>query len=650
MSIYTLKTETPHFGKHPHGPVRCPQGACKDLRNLAWTLLFLLFVSAAPTQAGNHQRPSPVVSPDAVLSASTVWSVDRARPGDRIGLAVVMQIARGFHINANRAQLSPDPLFSPYPTRLRILEITPPIVVPSPQFPQAHAIKVGFAEEPLAVFDGKTVVYLPLVLPSDYAADVLRISLTLSYQACDAKACLMPQTVKLTAELPTAAGGPAPRPAAPDLFRKMSLAEDTPQHDLSFSLLGWDITLGSPSTPGFWLLLLMAALGGLLLNLTPCVLPLIPIKIMSLANAAQNRFRCLALGWVTALGVLTFWMLLGLAIAVFSSVTATSQLFQYPLFTILIGIIMAVMAFGMSGSFSLPLPQFMYRFQPDQGTLVGAFGIGLLSAILSTPCTAPVMGAAAAWAVAQSPGLAMTVFAAIGMGMALPYLVLSAAPGLVKRMPRSGPTGNLIKQTMGLFMLAAAVYFLGSGLSALAVTAPDPPSRIYWWGVMGCTAAAGLWLAYRTLGITKRKSVRSICLVLGLLVFSASIYGGLRFTDRGPVDWVYYTEDRYQSALEEGQAVVMVFTAAWCLNCKALEQSVFRGKAVVERLQQNDVVPIKVDITGNNPAGKERLRQTGYLTIPLLVVYSPDGRETWKRSFYTAAEVLRAIDKATAGR
>jgi len=615
---------------------------------LAGILLLWLFV-AAPTHAANSQHSSPADATDTVLNARTVWSVDRAQPGDRIGLAVVMQIAKGFHINADHDQLSPDPDFTPYPTRVRVLEITPHVVTPSPQFPRAHAINVDFVTGSLAVFDGKVVVYLPIVLPSDITAQVLRVTLALSYQACDATACLMPETVTLTTELPVMTGGPAPMAMAPDLFREMVWGEEPPQQDLSLSLLGWHITWGASSSfGGLWLLLLMAGLGGFLLNFTPCVLPLIPIKIMSLANAAQNRWRCLALGVATFLGVLTFWLLLGLAIAVFSTLTATNQLFQYPLFTILIGLIMAVMAISMSGSFTLPLPQFMYRFNPDQGTMMGSFGIGLLSAILSTPCTAPFMGAAAAWAATQSPHLTLAVFAAIGIGMALPYLLLSAAPGLVNRMPRGGPAGALIKQIMGIFMLAAAAYFLGTGLSALAVTPPEPPSRIYWWGVMGCTAAAGLWTAYRTLRITTRKMVRSICVVLGLLVFVASIYGGIRFTDKGPVDWTYYTEERYQSALEEGRAVVMKFTAAWCLNCKALEQSVFRNKAVVERLQQEDVIPIKVDITGNNPAGKERLRRTGYLTIPLLVIYSPDGRETWKRSFYTAAEVIRAVDQATA--
>ena len=115
------------------------------------------------------------------------------------------------------------------------------------------------------------------------------------------------------------------------------------------------------------------------------------------------------------------------------------------------------------------------------------------------------------------------------------------------------------------------------------------------------------------------------------------------------MEWVYFTEERYQKALDEDRVVVMVFTAAWCLNCKALEQSVLRNPAVITLLGQADVVPIKVDITANNPAGLARLKQTGHLTIPLLVVYSPDGREIMKKSFYTPKDLITAVDLA-AGR
>ncbi len=330
--------------------------------------------------------------------------------------------------------------------------------------------------------------------------------------------------------------------------------------------------------------------------------------------------------------------------------TAINQLFQYPVFTILIGTIIAVMAIGMCRAFSVPLPQFLYRLNPDEGTLTGAFALGTLAAILSTPCTAPFMGAAAAWAATQNALITLSVFGAIGIGMALPYLVLSAAPALVQRMPRSGPAGVLIKQVMGIFMLAAASYFIGAGLSALAVRPPDPPAKIYWWAVMGFIAAGGAWALYRGWPLMGSRLTKAVCLLASLAVLSGSVFGGLRFTDKGPIDWIYYTEDRYQTALAEGRVVVMVFTAAWCLNCKALQQGVLQRKAVAAVLNQVHVAPIKVDITGNNPEGRDRLLATGQLTIPLLVVYAPDGRVILKRSFYTAAEVIAAVDQAAAHR
>ena len=589
-------------------------------------------------------------NPPPIVSATTVWSVDRARAGDRISLAVVMQIAEGFHINANAIQLQPSPGHKPYPTQIEILSLSPHVNVETPLFPPAKVFKFGFSKKPLAVFDGRIIAYLPVAIAPAFVQERLQIRMALRYQACDEATCLMPESVELTAELPTAAAGTVPRATAAEVFSGMSSSDAKPADRLTFSVLGWDLSMRAPSLTGLAILLAMAAFGGLLLNFTPCVLPLIPIKIMSLSNAAQNRARCLALGWATFAGMLTFWLLLGLAIAMISAFTATNQLFQYPAFTITIGLIMTVLGVGMVRSFAIPLPGFIYRLNPDEGTLVGAFATGTLSAILTTPCTAPFMGAAAALAATQKPGITLAVFAAIGTGMALPYLILSAAPGLVPRVPRSGPAGIVIKQVLGLFMLAAAAYFLGAGWSALAAAPPDPPSDFYWWIVMGFSAFGGLWMAYRSLQIAKQKWVRIICVLTGVAILVASVYGGFRFTDKGPIDWIYYTEKRFESALAESQVVVMVFTAAWCLNCKALEQSVLHRTALADLLEQPNVAPIKVDITGRNPRGRERLKRTGHVSIPLLVVYAPDGREVMKRSFYTAAEVIAAVEQARTSR
>ncbi len=619
-----------------------------------WMILFgLLLLTGREGVAKDSGLLSSAASqkdaPD-VVSVRTAWSVDRARPGERLALAVVLDIAAGYHLNADSGQIKPLVDFKPYPTRVTVSAITAGLTIDPPLYPPAHPVTVEFASGPLMAFDGRTIVYVPMTLGKEVPSQKVQVNVTISYQACENLVCLFPRQITMATELlPVITSDKAPQAVNQDLFVGYRLAAATGAgNSVGFSLFGWDFAINTATGLGFFLLLFTAALGGMLLNLTPCVLPLIPIKIISLSNAVQNQARCLALGVAMFLGVLFFWLILGAAIALVSGFTATSQLFQYPLFTIVIGCIIAVMAIGMCGLFSIRLPSFVYLLNPKQETLGGSFGLGILTAVLSTPCTAPFMGAAAAWAATRHPFTTLCVFAAIGIGMALPYLLLSAFPDQICKMPRTGPASVLVKQVMGLFMLAAAAYFIGTGLSALLMTPPSPPGKGYWWAVMGFIASGGLWLAYRTIRIASRIFQRLLFVSLGVILVVGSLYGGMQLTDRGPVNWIYYTPQRLQQAIDQGKIVVMVFSAEWCLNCKALEQSVLTSAPIVETFTRQDVAPIKVDITGNNPQGKAKLQEIGHLTIPLLVVYSPAGNEVFRSDFYTVEQILAAVDRARA--
>src|SRR5690606_27795116 len=201
----------------------------------------------------------------------------------------------------------------------------------------------------------------------------------------------------------------------------------------------------------------------------PFGLAVVPIRIIGLSQAAGNRSRMLMLGTVMSLGVVLVWVGLATAIVVSTrlftgGITSTNQLFQYPAFPITVGLVIAVMAVGLCGLFAVRLPNFVYSINPKHDSISGSLGFGVMTAVLSTPCTAPFMGTAAAWATTRNPGIALAVFAAVGVGMALPYQILSMNPKLVDRMPRTGPASELIKQVMGLLMLAAAFYFIGTGL------------------------------------------------------------------------------------------------------------------------------------------------------------------------------------------
>jgi thiol:disulfide interchange protein DsbD len=378
------------------------------------------------------------------------------------------------------------------------------------------------------------------------------------------------------------------------------------------------------------------------------VLPLVPIKLMSLSNAAAaDRRRCLNLGLFTFAGVLAFWVTLGGIVSMVSGFTSTNQLFQYPAFTISVGFIIAVMAVGMFGVYSVRLPGAIYALNPRQETLTGALGVGVLTAVLSTPCTAPFMGTAAAWAATQKPVVTIATFSAIGAGMGLPSL-LAAFPRLVRRLPRTGPGSELLKQTMAILMLAAAAYFIGIGLGTLLSDPTDPPSRLHWWPVMILCAAGGAWAGLRAITLSSRKRTKVIWAALGTAVAVFCLYGAERLTETGPIAWAPYTPQRLDRAFKEHKTVVMIFTAEWCLNCKALEQSVWGSPELVKLVSGPSVLPIKVDLTGSNPEGRKMLQEAGSLTIPLLVVYAADGRPIFKSDFYTADQVMEAIRAALA--
>ncbi len=590
-----------------------------------------------PTES--RGQSSLVASTPSVVQVSTFWSASGVKSGGHITLAVVLEIRKPYHIGSDTAT-------KPFiPTSIQFAEGPEFLVSSTAIFPEPKEITFGIdaAKKKIKVFSDRIAAYLPFAVGDSAPPGKKQIKIRITYQACDDHECLLPSEAVHVAELNVVEASTSAENIHPELFAQLKELQDR----LQITFFGFDFRI-APSK--LWLLLLIAGVGGFLLNLTPCVLPLVPIKIMGLARAAGNRRRCLLLGLAMAIGVVAFWMVLAIAIASLSGFNATNKLFQYPAFTVTVGLIIIVMAVGMSGVFTVRLPQWVYRANPSQGAPVGSFLFGIMTAVLSTPCTAPFMGAAAAWSATQAPAITITTFAAIGIGMALPYLLLSAFPSLVKSVPRTGPGSELIKQVMGILMLAAGSYFLGTGTTGMLTTPPDPPSQVYWWVVAVFIAAAGVWLRWRIGQIASRKLLRGVFGVLGLILILIAFEVGTRFTRKSPIHWVYFTPERLATARSQAKVVVLEFTAAWCLNCQALEQAVLHNPRVVALLNSESVSPIKVDITGKNPAGTRKLVETGRRAIPYLVIYSPDGSEVFASDAYTVKQITDAIEKASPGR
>lgn len=604
-------------------------------------------------------------SPDGgKMQATAVWQKTELRPDGLGVLAVVLDVMPGWHAASDEAQAVKSG-FDPYFTTVTVEDADARITFGEPQFPKAHVLPVGGMPDPTAVFDGRAVVYLPVAVSGDADAGPAQATITINYQACDDKTCDFPSSITVPVSLNVIAAD-AEETAVPgplDLFKDFdsagfkAIGGEAPvtlpsKEESASSEVDFLIFKVNPSGPvGFTLLLLLAAIGGALLNFTPCVLPVIPIKILGLAQTAGNRRRTLALGLVMGAGVAAFWSGLGLAIATVSDFTASNQLFQYPAFTISVGVIIAILAVGMCGLFAIRLPNFVYAINPGHDSYTGSFGFGVMTAVLSTPCTAPMMGAAAVWATKQPPEITLVTFVAIGVGMALPYVILSANPKLVDSLPRTGPGSELLKQVMGLLMLAAAAFFIGAGIAGMLSDGTEAAPKGHWWAVGAIVAAAGVWLIIRIFKATQSPVKRGVFTAFGLLMIVLAGLGSSALShpsdaEDAPINWVYYTPERLEQALADGNVVLLDFTADWCANCHTLELYVLNSEEVSTMLKGEGYVAMKVDLTGNYADGKQKLKDTGSVTIPWLVVYAPDGREVFTANFYTSGQITDALTRA----
>ncbi len=613
----------------------------------------------APATAPTARTPGarvPEVVVRALLPRTHVYA------GEQFPLAVVLEHAEGFHTWPQQDVLPQD--VAEFAIRTHIEAKASPglkATLGRVQYPEHHPAPVanptGDGTIEVAAYSGVAVAFVPVSLAADAAPGAGEVSLNVKYQACNDRFCLQPQTITLTVPvevraLPAGSEAPTRPQQDPELFATFDtgvFARGAAVADVRFDVFGWSFSINPGGTGGVAVLLALAALGGLLLNFTPCVLPVIPIKILGLSQAAGDPRRCLLLGGVMSAGVVLFWLAIGAAIAFIAGFKAINTLFQNPMFPIFVGAFMLVMGAGMLGAFDIRLPNFIYMIDPSRESMPGSLGFGVMTAVLSTPCTAPFMGAAAAWAATQPPALTLATFASIGVGMALPYLVLAARPGLVKRLPRTGPASVLLKQTMGILILAVAAFFLGLGLASVSTRPPAPPTLAYWWAVGGLVALAGLWLAWRTLGVARSGPRRAVFVGLGLVLAAAGVFGAARLADRGPIAWVYYTPELAAQAAREKKVVVMDFTADWCLNCKALEAAVLHRPEIVALLGESGVVPMKVDLTADNQAGNDKLRELNWVGIPLLAVFGPGLGEPIKLDTYTVQVVKDAVARARGG-
>jgi thiol:disulfide interchange protein DsbD len=423
-------------------------------------------------------------------------------------------------------------------------------------------------------------------------------------------------------------------------------------------------------TPSLFTMLALAFVGGLILNIMPCVLPVIALKILGFVRQAnENPRRVRQLGLVYALGVIaSFLGLAAFVILIKQAGRAASwgMQFQNPQFLVLITILVTLVAMNLFGVFEVTLSG---KALDAAGGLAsregasGAFFNGVLATVLATPCTAPFLGAALGFAFASSTAVILAVFFTVALGLAAPYVVLCWYPAWLKKLPKPGAWMEKFKIAMGFPMLATAIW-----LFSLAAQKFGKPGALYL-GLFLVILGFAAWLfgEFVQRGSKRQGLARACSFMLIMFGFIYCLENQLNWrhpvrvaestsaslaTEAGGIAWQRWTPDAVLAARAQGKAAIVDFTADWCLTCQVNKKTSIEIAAVREKIKTLNIVPFLADNTDENPAITTELAKYKRAGVPLVVVFpaDPNAPAIVLPEVLRPGLVLDALDKATANR
>ncbi len=459
--------------------------------------------------------------------------------------------------------------------------------------------------------DGKTTVgydgtvHLPVkITPTGKPGETASLMVTVDALACDPKSCL-PVRLDARLSLKMAAAAVADEAQAgvfaglPSLDAKATSDDSAAKGERSF---------------GFYLF--AAFLGGLILNIMPCVFPVLGIKIMGVVRQAGEDKRQVALhGLAYTAGILLCFMLLG-GVVVSLGKSWGFQL-QSAGFIYALAVFFLVFGLNMAGVFEIGAAAVGVGsdLQARQG-LSGSFFTGLLAVVVATPCSAPFLGTALAFAVALEVGPALLMFAMIGLGLAAPFLLLSFVPGLMAVLPRPGAWMESFKQGMSFLLFGTALYMLW----VLTGMVEGLPLLFGFFGLV--VVATACWIYGRWCPPHRKSGVR---LTGGVVALAFLVAGMALGWPRPEQRWEEWSPERVAELRTAGVPVYIDFTAKWCFTCQ-VNKRVYKSKEIKAQIIEKKIALLRADWTNEDVLITDALAALGKAAVPVNVLYVP-GRE-----------------------
>ncbi len=396
---------------------------------------------------------------------------------------------------------------------------------------------------------------------------------------------------------------------------------------------------------GFAYLLLLALAGGFILNLMPCVFPVLGLKVMNfVCQAGEKRGKVALHGLLFTSGVLlSFWVLAGVLSLLRSGGMELGWGFQLqsPGFVFLLTFLLFVFALNLSGLFEVGSSLAGSCGElASRGGKAGAFFSGVLATAVATPCTAPFLAPALGAALTIGTGKAFLLFTAIGLGLSIPYLILSIFPSLVKMLPRPGPWMESFRQLMAFPLFATVGYLLW----VLAGQLDEFGLLSAIFGLVAIAMAA--WIYGRWTVPGKKPKVRILGRIGATAFLIFGIYFGFPVTASSSLQWEEWSPEKVQLLRSAGRPVYVDFTARWCATCLANKKLVFSSKKVLEEFKKKKVVALKADWTNQDSRITKALAGFNRSAVPFNILYIPGiENPVILPEILTPGIVLEALDK-----
>ncbi len=555
------------------------------------------------------------------VKIKTFSSFDKVQPNGEIKIAVELNILEHYHINSKKPK---DDFLIPTELIIKSEDVT----VSTVSYPKAKDVTFSFSDEKVSVYDGKEFIGAVLKISESAKNGIIKIPIEISYQACNDQSCMAPSSAYDTLQIEVVNSSTPINELNQEIFSKLDISYTPTETTVEKSDDGIASTLESS---GLFLSLLFVFLGGLALNLTPCVYPLIPITIGYFGGQSEGKTsKLFILGVLYVLGMALTYSVVGVVTALSGAVFGA--LLQNPIVIVIIAAVFVVLALSMFGLYEIKAPDALVaKAGGARSGVFGAFFMGLTMGVVAAPCIGPfVLGLVTYVAAKGDVFYGFIMFFALAVGMGVPYLFLAMFSGRIKSLPRAGFWMDGVRNIFGFILIAMAIYFVN----------PILPKVVAHYLLPIFLIGAGVYLLFIDKLANDVKGYRIFKSVFSIVMIVAASWM-LWPVEKSAPNWEKYSNENYEAGLQNNDKMIIDFYADWCIPCKELDALTFSDKKVISTL--SDFKSLKVNMTNSSDATELIREKFKIVGMPTILFIDSEGNEVHRLTGFVDAEEFEKI-------